>query len=71
MLCRAFQAWADKTTHKRDMRQKLMTVSQLLMHGSLARCFQAWQQDSQVPHLAHAPPHPYSALHLQPCGFML
>ncbi|KAL3156620.1 hypothetical protein ABBQ38_000907 [Trebouxia sp. C0009 RCD-2024] len=45
---RAFQAWADKTAHKQDMRQKLMTVSQLLMHGSLARCFQAWQQDTQA-----------------------
>ena len=37
------------------MRQKLLTVSQLLMHGSLARCFQAWQQDTQVCYLP--PPH--------------
>lgn len=48
LLCRAFQAWAEKATHKRDMRQKLLTVSQLFMYGSLARCFQAWQQDTQV-----------------------
>ena len=48
MMCRAFQAWAEKAAHKRDMRQKLLTVSQLLMHGSMARCFQAWQQDTQV-----------------------
>ena len=40
--------WADKVAHKKGMREKLMSVSQLLMHGSLARCFQAWHQDSQV-----------------------
>ncbi len=48
LLCRAFQAWADKVAHKKSMREKLMSISQLLMHGSLARCFQAWHQDAQV-----------------------
>ena len=47
-LCRAFQAWADKTCRKKTLRQKLLNVSQLFMHGSLARCFQAWHQEAQV-----------------------
>lgn len=49
--CRAFQGWASRVAEKKGSRQQLIQVSQLFMHGSLARCFQAWHQDTLVSRL--------------------